>query len=335
MVGKKTIIIATALLVAAIIISSFVYLSFQKPYSGNIESVTIGVLPSEYISLIYIANDQQYFQANGLQVTIKNYTTGASSVNGMLNGEADIATASEFVVANNALQNKSIYALGTVSKYINLYIVARTDAGINHISDLAGKRIGVAIGTANQFYLGRFLELNGVQLSQVTLVNVGFAQTPTALANGTIDATIIYQPYIKQIQDLLGDKAVVWPAQADQFGYFEAISTKEWVNSHSDLAIRFSKAMVQAENFNIAHKDQAMEIVAKALNNTISFEQLIMSDFQYTVTLDQSFIVLMQDEAKWLIDNNLTNSTANPNFTNYIYTDALNSAKPGAVNIIG
>ena len=77
----------------------------------------------------------------------------------MLNGEVDVATASEFVVANNAMQNASIYAFGSVSKYLNLYIVARTDKGINSVSDLAGKRIGVALGTGNQFYLGRYLEL--------------------------------------------------------------------------------------------------------------------------------------------------------------------------------
>ena len=61
----------------------------------------------------------------------------------MINGEVDVSTASEFVVANNALQNADLYAFGTVSKYLNLYLVARTDRGINDISDIVGKRIGV------------------------------------------------------------------------------------------------------------------------------------------------------------------------------------------------
>ena len=61
--------------------------------------------PSEYSSLIYIANDQQYFSTNGLKVDLKDYTSGASAARGMLNGEVNISTASEFVVANNAMQN--------------------------------------------------------------------------------------------------------------------------------------------------------------------------------------------------------------------------------------
>jgi len=63
--------IVAGLLILSIVVSSLVYLNFQKPYTGNIEPITIGIYPSEYSSLIYIANDQQYFAANGLEVTLK------------------------------------------------------------------------------------------------------------------------------------------------------------------------------------------------------------------------------------------------------------------------
>ena len=43
----------------------------------------------------------------------------------------------------------------------------------------------------------------------------------------------------------------------------------------------------------------------------------------------------IQDEAQWLISNQLTNATTVPNFINYVYEDGLKSVKPGAVNIIG
>lgn len=332
---RNLIVIAVIILVIAIVLSSFVYLNSQKPYVGNSESITLGVYPSEYNSLVYIANDQQYFSANGLKVTLKNYISGASAAKGMLNGEVNISTASEFVVANNAMQNANLCAFGSVSKYLNLYVVSRSDTGINSVSDLVGKRIGVAIRSSNQFYLGRYLELNGIKLSQVTLVNVNFVQTPTALANGTVDAAITFQPYINQIQSLLGSKTVMWPAQADQFGYFEAICPKDWAATHSDLIVRFLKALVQAQNFNLNHQNQAMDIVAKDLNFTSSYINSVWSDYQYSVTLDQAFILLMQDEARWLIDNNLTSVNSVPNFLSYVYVDGLKSVSPESVNIIG
>jgi ABC-type nitrate/sulfonate/bicarbonate transport system substrate-binding protein len=329
------IVVAVVILVLAISLSSFFYLDSQTPYKGKMETVTLGIYASEYSSLIYIANDQGFFSNNGIKLDLKNYTSGASAVKGILNGEVDIATASEFVVVNSAIKNESIYALGTVSKYLNLYLVARTDLGIHSISDLMGKRIGVALGSSNQFYLGRFLDLNGIKPNQVTHVNVNFVDTPNELANGTIDAAITFQPYIGQIQSTLGDKIVMWPAQADQFGYFEAICKQDWAISNPDLAARFLKSIVQAENFNIIHRDQAIAIVARDLNYTNSYVESVWPNYQFTVTLDQSFIVLMQDEARWLISNNLTNTTTTPNFTNYVYPDGLKSVKPDAVNIIG
>ena len=328
-------VLAVVILVVLLVLSSFAYLTAQKSYTGKVEPVALGVYPSEYSSLIYIANDQQYFLNNGLQITLKNYPSGAAAVTGMLKGEVDAATASEFVVVNNAIQNSSLYTFGSISKYLNLYLVARTDQGINSVSDLAGKRIGVSLGTALQFYLGRYLDLNKINESQVTLVNINFAETPNALANGTVDAAITFQPYINQIQSLLGNKALVWPAQADQFGYFEAICTKNWATTHPDLIVRFLKALIQAQNFNINHQNQAITMVAKNLNYTNSYTASVWPDYLFSVTLDQSFILLMQDEARWLIDQNLTTTTSVPNFLDYVYVGGLNSVSPESVNIVG
>ena len=61
----------------------------------------------------------------------------------------------------------------------------------------------------------------------------------------------------------------------------------------------------------------------------------VWSQNQFSLSLDQSLILAMQDEAQWLISNNLTNATTVPNFINYVYRDGLKSVKPGAVNIIG
>ena len=55
---------------------------------------------------------------------------------------------------------------------------------------------------------------------------------------------------------------------------------------------------------------------------------------QFLLSLDQSLIVAMEDQARWMIDNNLTTEKQVPNFNDYIYEDALKEIKPEAVNII-
>ena len=222
---RNFIIIFAAILVAVIVLSSFVYLNSQKPYSGGVESISLGLIPLELNSLIYVADNQHYFAANGLDVTIKSYSSGFASINGLLNGEVNIGFAAEFVVAEEALANASFYAFGSIAKY-NIYnVVARTDHGIAHVSDLAGKKIGVAFGTIAQFYLGTFLDQNNINPNQVTAVNVPNTQTADALANGTVDAAVTYQPIIGQIESRLGNATVIWPSQANQLGYYDAACT--------------------------------------------------------------------------------------------------------------
>jgi NitT/TauT family transport system substrate-binding protein len=291
-------------------------------------------VPNEVNSLIYIAEHQQYFAANGLKVSSKNYTSGLAAVNGLMNGEVDIATASEFVLVGKALANASICTFGAVSKALNEYVVARTDKGIHNIPDLKDKRIGVSLGTSTEFYLGRFLELNGMHLNQVNIVDVPPPQTPNALANGTVDAVIAWQPNINAIETMLGDKIVMWPAQANQPYYVGAISTNSWTAMHPELIIRFLNALVRAETFSLNNKDKAIAIVAGTLGYDSSYAATVWREIQFSVSIEQSEVLAMEDETRWLINNNLTNATAVPNFLNYVYVDGLETVKPNSVNII-
>jgi NitT/TauT family transport system substrate-binding protein len=268
-------------------------------------------------------------------VTFKYYITGAAAVNGLLKGEVDITGASEFVIATKALENAKLYTFGSYCKSDKFYVLARADNGIDRISDLKGKTIGYPKGTNGEFYLGRFLELNGINSNDVTLIDMApFVQTPMALANGTVDAAILFQPYIDEARNLLANHTVMWSAQAGQLAYIDAICTEEWGASHPELIKRFLKSLIEAESFTLYNEEEAMEIVAKTLDYSNSYLASVWSDYQFSVSLDQAQIVAMEDEARWLITNNLAEATKIPNFNDFVYIDILAQMKPESVNII-
>jgi NitT/TauT family transport system substrate-binding protein len=45
-------------------------------------------------------------------------------------------------------------------------------------------------------------------------------------------------------------------------------------------------------------------------------------------------LIAFEDQARWRIDNNLTDATRVPNYLDYIYLDALEKVKPEAIGII-
>ncbi|HTY75898.1 MAG TPA: NrtA/SsuA/CpmA family ABC transporter substrate-binding protein [Candidatus Nanoarchaeia archaeon] len=331
---RYLIISVVAILVTAIILSSFVYLSFQKSYAGKVETLTIGQLPNETESLIYIANDQKYFADNGIDITFKNYASGAAATAGVLNNEVNIGVATEFIVAEEALNNASLCTFATESKFLSFYVVARTDKGIQNISDLNGKTIGVAFGTIGEFYLGNFFEQYGLDSSNMTLVNVPLAGAQNALVNGTVNAVITLQPYVSQIESSLGNKVMAWSAQSNQDAYSDLVCANSWAQQNPDLIVRFLKSLLQAEGFVQEHQSQAIVIVTNTLNYSITYLPTVWSNYQFTVSLDQSQILAMQNEAQWLINNNLTNATSTPNFLNYFYFNGLTQIDHQAVTII-
>ena len=64
--------------------------------------------------------------------------------------------------------------------------------------------------------------------------------------------------------------------------------------------------------------------------------ETVWSQNQFSLSLDQSLIVAMEDEARWMIKNDLTTEKQVPNFVDHIFTKmVLKQVKPEAVNIIG
>ena len=62
------------------------------------------------------------------------------------------------------------------------------------MSDLKGKRIGLPRQTSAEFYLGRYLQLNGINLDDVTLIDLKPTQVEESLTKGDVDAVLDLGP---------------------------------------------------------------------------------------------------------------------------------------------
>ncbi len=226
--------------------------------------------------------------------------------------------------------------MASIDKIEHIYVVARRDRGIQQVSDLKGKRVGTTIGTVAEFYLGRLLDLNGMTMQDLTVVNL---KTPLEWANavvdGSIDAVVTARAPANSARDRLGSNAVVWSAQSNRPMYALVIASDEWIKAHPELLKRFLKSLSQAEEFVIRNPTEAKNIVRKRLNFSAAYMETVWSQNQYGLSLDQSLITAMEDEARWMIKNNQpTNESLVPDFLDCIYEDALGTVKSEAVDII-
>jgi ABC-type nitrate/sulfonate/bicarbonate transport system substrate-binding protein len=311
-------------------------LSCQGGYSEPRESITVGMDSLSGGFPIFVAADRQLFTQNGLNVTLKRYDTGVKAFDGLMNGEVNIAgTVSDYALASRVFDNPPVKTIGSIDKIDFVYIVARKDHGIANESDLIGKTIGLIPGTAFEFYLGRFLDLHKIDRKDVTFVDVGtFQQSVDAIVDGRVDAVICTSPYDRLASSHLGDNAVVWPGQSNQSVFVLLVCNNEWLRVNPKLAERFLKAINQAEEYIFQHHEEVRVIVKKNLNYTDDDISRAWSQNQFSLMLEESFIAAMEDEARWMINNNLVTEKQVPNFMEYIYEDALKAIKPEAVTIV-
>jgi len=280
-----------------------------------------------------IAEDQGFFAGNGLNVTMRKYSSGPSAIDGLLNGEVDIGLSSEYTVVLKAFKKANISVIGNIDKYQNVYLISRKDRGIENVSDLKGKKIGITRGGLGEFYLGRFLDLHGMSILEVTLVDMLPSQYVQAITNGSVDA-ILTGIYVDQIQERLGGNTVLWPSQSNQASYYVMSCRSDWAASHPEQINRLLKSVAQAEEYTINHPAEAKAIVQKRLNYTNEYMATIWPKNQFSLSLDLSLITAMEDEARWMIKNNLTSEKTIPDFMDYIYLKGLDEVKPESVNII-
>jgi NitT/TauT family transport system substrate-binding protein len=326
-------IIVSSIFIAAIASMSLIA-ACQGKYSGPSQSISIGITVSAANVVFFTAESQHYFANNGINLTLDTYSTGPSAITDLVNGKIDIAYTSEYPVVTGAFANDNISIVTNISTSYVTNLVALTSSGISNIADLKGKNIGVPFGTISQFYFGQFLELNGMSISDVTLVNLPVAQDVTALGNGSVDAVVTRDPYESQIDNQYPDGTVTWSVQSSQALNDVLVCRNDWIQQNPALLQRFLDALKQSENYIISHPTEAKAILQQNYTSSNEYVNSEWSDYQFALSLNESLIAAMENEARWTISNNLTTSTQVPNFLNYIYTGGLKVIEPDSVNII-
>ncbi|HUL30216.1 MAG TPA: ABC transporter substrate-binding protein, partial [Thermodesulfobacteriota bacterium] len=164
-----SIVIAGVLVVA---LGSVLYLDSRKTYPGKPISLTVGTPALETNTLLYVAGNMGYFEKDGLKVTLKEYDSGGAAVPELMRNEIDLAVASEFVMVNHLLQQRQIRAFGSIDRFENMFLITRKDRTIARVTDLKNRTVGVPVGTIAEFYLSRYLTLQGLGPASVTILNV-------------------------------------------------------------------------------------------------------------------------------------------------------------------
>lgn len=334
-------IIAVAIILVGLITCNGPSQNEPKKDTASVETLTLGAETSILPSTVWVAENKGYFQEEGIEVRIKDFSSGKAALTAMLNkGNLDMVTVAQTPVVFNSFDRNDYVIIATMVFSDNdVKLLARKDKGILTPSDLLGKKIGTTKGSTGHFFLGLFLIHSGLKLSDIEIIDVGASDLPHALAEGRVDAISVWEPHISIARNLLGENAILFrpgavPGESIFREDFYFVPNRNFLEKNPEAVKRFLKAIKKGVEFIHKNREESINIVAQRLKIEKEFIASLWDDFKFQLLLDQTLLITLEDEARWAIENNLTNATEVPNYLNYIYMDALEEVMPGAVTII-
>lgn len=161
--------------------------------------VTIGISGWTGFAPLTLADKAGIFKKNGLDVTLKRVPQQSRHL-AIASGDLQCAaTTVETYLSWNAA-GVAVKQIVQLDKSYGADGIA-VRQGINKISDLKGKTIGVdAPGTSSYFLLAWMLDKNGMSMKDVKVATMGPDAAAHAFIAGQNDAAVSYEPYLSSIR---------------------------------------------------------------------------------------------------------------------------------------
>jgi NitT/TauT family transport system substrate-binding protein len=238
------------------------------------ERIKLGLLPFSESLAAVIADKQGYFKAEGIEVEISKFDSGALAVPVLQSGRLDIvlsSTVSTFQAIEQGL-DAVVLAPGAIvrtsSPDTTTAVIVKKGA-IKSLKDLEGKRIGVnVINSTAWLHAVALLDKHGVDRSKVRFTEVPFPQMNDPLLNGQLDAIVQVEPFRSVLMASGNAEILGWPyvETAPNTDITQYISLAPWAQKNHALAAKFVRAVTKGAEFAAANEAATRDINVQFTN---------------------------------------------------------------------
>lgn len=295
--------------------------------------LTIAVARTPLSLPLYVAESQGFFAAEGVQITLKDVIGGNRTIQQLHDGAVDLATSSESVVVFHSFKRTDFAVIASfVTSHDDVDLIVGKALENARPEQLAGKRIGLVVGSASHYYVDSWLIFHGVDPKSTQPVSLQPETMAAALANGEVDAVSIWNLFSFEIlKTVAGTRRL--PNPGTYRLSFNLIAGQKLLGARDDELAGLLRALLRAEQFIQAEPLKAQAILRKRLALEQDFIDWIWPKYQYRVMLEQPLIVALESAARWAREEGHVSASRSPNYLHFIYGEPLRKARPDRMRI--
>lgn len=292
--------------------------------------VRIGAQPFPLYTPIYVAHERGYLQeeleAVGASYTWDEFQSGPLVNEAVAAGEEDVGFMADLpaIIAKSTGQNIEIVSNVAYGEQA-LAVLIPTDSSINSVADLKGKTIGYATGSYAQHLLALLLEGEGLTLDDVQSVNLGAGDQPAALANGEVDAIVIWEQYISQLTSE-GTAKVLADGTGIKKGNMITYFVSDYAQEHPEIVEAYIKALNRADEDLQSDPAGCAADVAEDFNVSPELMEQIIEKFTFKTALDEDDIKEITSVKDFSLDAGIIQNDVDiDSFINTQYLEEVNN----------
>lgn len=205
---------------------------------------------------VFIANEEGDFKNEGLVIRRFEVTSGLAAKNAVRDNNADIGISAAAPLVAAATKGEKIVVLGSyvrsdsILAYIETVNANEQKEGILNCPN--GKKIGYVQSTFSEFYLIRYLDSFGAACGnlyrqhQLNLVSLRAPDIVNAMLAGSIDAAVVWEPYILRIQMAMGPRVHVIRKPNLYTASVFLVTSRGYLSGHRQEVQQFVRAVATA-----------------------------------------------------------------------------------------
>ena len=266
------------------------------PAGARAEALRLAITNSGIYLSAFVAQENGYFAAHGLDVTIEPVVITSTMPAALMSDSVEIAGPSTPVFLQAVDGGIDLVALAGSALATpdgrNEALLAPAGSPIHAPADLAGRRVGVpGIGTIMDVMFRHWLASVGVDQAKVNFVEVGMARVADALRGGAVDAAVANDPVLFRIlrqKPQPGYVVYYMQALSGPLPIVLYVTRRDWAAAHRQAVAGFRAATAEGAAYAQAHPDAARRIMARYMHvSDAVLADIELPELAPEVTVDQ------------------------------------------------